>query len=86
MDIARNLLFGRVPVLEIKRPAKFGGDVQFESYTILEKTFVEGKLHPMDLKKGVSEALNKILDPIREYFVKHPENLKVVESFKTTRF
>ena len=85
MDIARNILFSRLPVLEIKRPAKFGGDVQFESYATLEKTFVEGKLHPMDLKKGVSEALNKIMDPIRDYFVKHPDNLKIVENFKTTR-
>ena len=85
MDICRNLLFSRLPALSIKRPAKFGGDVQFESYADLEKAFVEGKLHPADLKKGVSDALNQILEPIQAYFEKHPDNLKAVAEFKTTR-
>jgi len=85
MDIARNVLFNRLPVINIKRPVKFGGDVQFENYATLEKAFVDGKLHPMDLKKGVGDALNEILTPIRAYFEKHPDNLTVVEGFKTTR-
>jgi tyrosyl-tRNA synthetase len=85
MDIARNILFSRLQSLEIKRPAKFGGDVTFNSYADLEKTFVEGKLHPADLKKGISDGLNAVLEPIRTYFVNHPDNLKAVEGFKTTR-
>jgi tyrosyl-tRNA synthetase len=85
MDIARNLLFSRLPALSIKRPAKFGGDVQFQSYADLEKAFIDGKLHPADLKKGIADGLNQVLGPIREYFEKHPENLNEVEGLKITR-
>ncbi len=52
--------------LTIKRPEKFGGDIEVKSYDELETLFKEKKLHPMDLKNTVAEELIKILEPIRE--------------------
>ena len=57
----------------IERPEKFGGNLEFNSYEDLENAFVLG-LHPLDLKNATASHVNKILEPIRQYFEKHPEN------------
>jgi tyrosyl-tRNA synthetase len=50
--------------------------MEFTSYQELERTYAEGKLHPMDLKTGVANALNGMLEPVREYFQRNPRNLE----------
>lgn len=57
----------------IKRPEKFGGNLEFSSYSELEKTYAEN-LHPLDLKIATTDYINKILEPIRIFFEKHSEN------------
>ena len=54
--------------LERTLDKKFGGDLKFKSYKEVERTFVDKKLHPLDLKKAVAEELIKILMPIRKTF------------------
>lgn len=56
----------RVDEVVIHRPDKFGGDVTYDKYDALEADFVSGAMHPMDLKKGATEYLNLILEPVRE--------------------
>ena len=68
LQITKLIIFPRFESVEIKRPEKFGGDVQFKSYEDLEKSFAEGKLHPMDLKIAVTEYLEKIIAPIRKNY------------------
>jgi len=51
---------------QIERPEKFGGNLNLKNYEELEKQFVEGKIHPLDLKNSVAEYLEKIIMPIRE--------------------
>ena len=71
LDWCKHLLFSREKfVLKVERPAKFGGDVEFDTYSDLEKTFADGKLHPLDLKKATAEALVKLLEPARKHFEK----------------
>ena len=50
----------------IKRPEKFGGNVDYNSYEELEKDFKDKKLHPMDLKLALAEEIDKLLEPIRK--------------------
>ncbi len=50
----------------IERPAKFGGNVSYNNYAEVEKDFIEKKLHPMDLKSGVTKEINNILKIFRE--------------------
>ena len=57
----------------IERPEKFGGNLEFNSYEDLENAFVSD-LHPLDLKNATASHVNKILEPIHQYFEKHPEN------------
>ncbi len=52
----------------IKRPEKFGGNIEFGNYRQLEQAFADKQLHPMDLKKAVARELNDILAPVRKHF------------------
>ena len=54
---------------DIIRPEKFGGNISFSTYEELEKYYLEGKLHPMDLKNALALEIDKFLDPIRKEFV-----------------
>ena len=57
----------------VERPEKFGGNLEFKSFIELEENFSKD-LHPLDLKNSTVKYINKILEPIHEYFNKKPEN------------
>jgi tyrosyl-tRNA synthetase len=65
LQMNKFLIFPRTGKLEISRPEKFGGNVTYESYLELETSYLEKKLHPMDLKKATAAALTDILEPVR---------------------
>lgn len=52
----------------INRPEKYGGRIIFPDYESVEKAFANKLLFPADLKAGVTDALNALLDPIRRKF------------------
>lgn len=79
----KNIIF---PILDnkkekfiIKRDEKYGGDLTFENYKEVECEFKDKKLHPADLKSGVGDELNKILNPIRKAF-ENDEKIQFVTS------
>jgi tyrosyl-tRNA synthetase len=65
LDIARILIFPEFKKLEISRPEKFGGKVSYDSYAKLEKDFLSKRLHPLDLKKAVSDRLAEMFNKIK---------------------
>ena len=88
IDICKHIIFREVEIFKIERPSKFGGTMEFHNFEELEKTYKEGKLHPLDLKNAVAEELIKILEPVRKYFEKNKkakELLEVVEQAKITK-
>ncbi len=85
LELAKYAVFTEMESLEIQRPAKYGGPETFGSYEKLERAYVEGKLHPLDLKNGVAEALTEILKPVREHFSSHPKNLEKMMELEITR-
>ena len=48
----------------IERPVKYGGMAHYKAYELLEKDFVDKKLHPMDLKQAVAKEIIELLKPI----------------------
>ena len=50
----------------IERSEKYGGKVSYESYENLELDYVQGKLHPSDLKANAVRSLNEVLEPVRK--------------------
>ena len=88
MDICKHIIFREKPLFTIERPARFGGTIEFHSFTELETAYAKGKLHPQDLKNGVAAELAEILEPVRRYFGNNKEAqecLDAVRKAKITR-
>jgi tyrosyl-tRNA synthetase len=66
IQIAKYHVFPRFEKVVVERPAKFGGDVEYSSYDDLERDYVDGNLHPMDLKISMANYLNKLLENTRK--------------------
>eukprot|EP00761_Pharyngomonas_kirbyi_P012444 gb/GECH01012471.1/.p1 GENE.gb/GECH01012471.1/~~gb/GECH01012471.1/.p1 ORF type:complete len:389 (+),score=99.75 gb/GECH01012471.1/:1-1167(+) len=72
----------------VKRSEENGGDIVYKNYEDMKKDYLEEKLHPGDLKGGLIDAINRILEPVREHFKKDPqakELLKQVRKFQKTK-
>ncbi|MBR9680948.1 MAG: tyrosine--tRNA ligase [Candidatus Altiarchaeota archaeon] len=80
LDWVKHLVFA--PQLsgsfEISRDKKYGGDLEFSSYDEVKVAFLNGKLHPSDLKSGLSEFVVDLLKPFRDEF----KGSKIVEELK----
>lgn len=50
----------------INRPEKFGGPLEFKTYEDVKEAFAKEELHPADLKLGVVDYVNALLEPIRQ--------------------
>jgi len=74
LDWVNHLIFqnDRAP-LTIKREPANGGDATFDTYEALCAAFLDGSLHPGDLKNGVAEAIVELLEPVRNYFNQNEE-------------
>ncbi|CAG8442738.1 7962_t:CDS:2 [Ambispora gerdemannii] len=70
-------LNGQTPKFVIKRPEKYGGDVTYIEYKLLEDDFREKKVHPGDLKAAAALAIDNILGPIRKKWASHPDFAKL---------
>jgi len=84
-ELVKYVIFAERESLDIPRPSKYGGPERYETYAETEKAYLEGKLHPLDLKNGVAEALAEILKPVREHFRRHPQTLKKMIEIEITR-
>lgn len=88
LEYCKYIIFERFNSIKIERPAKFGGNLAIKSYSDLEKLYLKGDLHPLDLKNAVAKYINELLEPVREHFKKDKkaaELLKKVKSYEVTR-
>ena len=83
LDYAKHIVFRKLNVLHVDRPEKYGGPVDYYSYEELERDYIEGRLHPADLKNAIAEALDQIVRPIREHFEKDPHARELYEFVKS---
>lgn len=60
-------------LFEVDRPEQYGGPISFKSYEELETAFAKEELSPVDLKAGVSDAINALLAPVIAEFEADPE-------------
>lgn len=82
------LVFPKFGHFHVSRKEEYGGDITFATKEDFHKAYLSGDLHPGDLKKGLSDALNLMLQPIRDHFNTDPrakELLQLVHSFKVTK-
>jgi tyrosyl-tRNA synthetase len=52
--------------LIIERPEKFGGNLEFNDYSELERAVVEKSIHPLDIKVSCAKEIIKVLSGIEE--------------------
>jgi len=86
IEIAKYILFTQQNfTLVIRRPQKYGGTIEVQNYNELEKLYKEGKIHPLDLKNAIADALINYLKPVRLYFEKNKEARELLNTMlKTT--
>lgn len=65
LELARYVVLPWEGRLKVPRPARFGGDLDLPTEEALLTTWQSGVLHPVDLKKAVTEALDLIISPLR---------------------
>jgi tyrosyl-tRNA synthetase len=80
LEIWKYIILRKFKSRVIKRKDKT--DLEIQNYEELEKTYREGELHPLDLKKETIEALDELLEPIREYFEKNKKAKELYETVK----
>ena len=85
IELAHYVSFPWIGSLLIERPEKYGGPTTYTTFAELEAHYREGKIHPADLKAGVTSSLIKILEPVRAEFAKNPLLLRKMEQIQITR-
>jgi len=86
IEINKLLLFSKPGfTLYIDRPAKYGGPIEITTFNELAKLYIEGKIHPLDLKNATAEALIKLLKPIREKLLADKESRELIEYLEKTK-
>jgi tyrosyl-tRNA synthetase len=74
--IARHILFPWGGTLQVPRPERFGGPIEFAEERKFLQAWQAGELHPADLKNAVSLALAPLIEPVAAHFRAHPEALE----------
>ena len=67
----------------IERDKKFGGDITL-TMPEFEKLYKEGKIHPLDLKQFVANALIKFLEPARK-LSQQPKMQEIIKEVELSR-
>jgi tyrosyl-tRNA synthetase len=85
LDMCKFIVFREKETFKIDRSVKFGGALEFLSYRELETTYLQGKLHPQDLKSAVAEELVTALEPVRRYFESNKEARECLDAVKKAK-
>ena len=79
LEYCKYIIFELIDVFKVKRPEKYGGNIEYSSYEELEKDYQKGKFNPPDLKPAVIKYLNQFLAPVIEHFEKDVNAHKLYE-------
>jgi tyrosyl-tRNA synthetase len=82
LDWTEYLVFRNDQILHVKRTLENGGDVTFDTFDDLKAAYAGGKLHSMDLKNALAQALIDLLEPVRKHF-EQPEIKAMWDELKT---
>lgn len=66
LDITNLILFHKFDKIDVERPTKFGGNIEYTDFAQLKADYANKELHPVDLKRAVADYLIKIVMPIRD--------------------
>lgn len=78
----RMLVFPRNGSFLVSRKEANGGDVVFNSIEELEAAYVDGSLHPGDLKPALAAVINEMIEPVRTHFKTNEDAKKLLATIK----
>ena len=81
--IDKIIIENRESPITIARSQKFGGDIVAENYNELRRLYIDGKIHPMDIKSFVSGKLEEKIMPIRKHFEENRKARELYEAVKS---
>jgi tyrosyl-tRNA synthetase len=79
LELIRYVIFHEFKEFNVERPSKYGGNIIYTNYNEVEKDFINKKVHPMDLKSSTAAYINKIIEPIRNYFNSKEQDLQFLQ-------
>ncbi len=82
LDWAEWLVFRNDHILPVTRTPENGGNVTFNTFEELKTAYADKKLHSMDLKDALAQALIDILEPVRRRFAE-PDIRAMWDELKT---
>jgi tyrosyl-tRNA synthetase len=88
LDYVRHIVFNCRGEFQVRRKPDNGGDKLYAAYAGVERDYVDGALHPGDLKTALAAAINELLEPVRQHFKSDARARKLfaqVKKFRTTR-
>lgn len=87
LDWVKYIVFAKWGSMTIKRKPENGGDKTYATFEELVAEFLSGALHPGDLKAALTDAINALLQPVRDHFASgEPKKLlEQVRAYRVTR-
>ncbi|KYO00682.1 tyrosine--tRNA ligase [Plasmodium gaboni] len=85
---ATSIIFPFYNQFNLIRKEKNGGDKTYYTVQELEHDYVNGLIHPLDLKDNVALYINKLLQPVRDHFQNNIEAknlLNEIKKYKVTK-
>ncbi len=76
LQLCKYVVFPIKDKIKIERDEKYGGDLKFQFYNVLEHKFKEKEIHPLDLKNALTKNLIEIFSNSRKCFEKNKDILK----------
>ncbi len=80
LQFCEYVLLPRFGSLTVERESRHGGDITYRDYPPLEAAYLQGDLHPKDLKEAVAKGIDAYLADSRSHFERRPETLERMRS------
>ena len=75
LELVRYVIIPNLSHFNIERKREYGGDIDYINYKELESDYENGKIHPLDLKNAVANAIIEIFKTIRPVTEKYKEQV-----------
>ncbi|CXI78007.1 tyrosine--tRNA ligase, putative [Plasmodium berghei] len=79
---AKIIIYPHYKEFNLIRKEKNGGDKLYTTIEEMEKDYICGDIHPLDLKDNVASYINKMLQPVRNHFQNNAEAKKLLSEIK----
>ena len=77
-SILRYIIMPYATEFVVIRPEKYGGDVKYSSFDEIARDYLDGRLHPLDIKNAVADWIIEVIRPVHELFGEDPDVLRPV--------